>query len=114
MTDRVNDQIPAMCRFMRRRMAEEARAARADAGSPLAALVIADVRSRRGLLAWVESWNDKRGSGTWDVSGRDDDQARTIRTRMDVQQSMQGYALHYLLARYAHHPRFRPEWRVPQ
>lgn len=106
----VIDHLPAMCRFMRRRMTEDARAARRSGDAVLAALVLADVRSRRELLDFVESWIQARGDdGRWSFAG-DDRATQDGRYWMDAQLSMLGYAVRRLVRRYNAHPRYRPEW----
>lgn len=114
MDDRATNHIPAMIKFMRRRLAEEVYTARqAPAGDPLAALVLADVAARRALLYWIDRWAERRDGGTWQAHPEENPAARAVRHGMEDKHEMQGFALRYLLTRYTTHPRFRPEWRVP-
>lgn len=112
MTAPVTEHIPAMCRFLVLRMREERRAALQQPGNPLAAIVLAEIVDRRALIRWVLSWADHRDGGNWRAYPDDNPATRNVRYAMEREHEMHGYALRYLLARYAEHPCFRPEWQV--
>lgn len=113
----VIDHMPAMCRFIRRRMTEEGRLARdaGPAGAQLAEVVKADIRSRRELITYAESWLEMRGrdGGTWGYPG-DDGKRREIRATLEQDLALIGYMVKRMAARYAGHPSYRPEWQVPR
>lgn len=105
----------AMTEFFRARLREDETAARAvkpgkDEGvARLQARVLADVSAKRQLLRWVEAheWKalkaESRDLNIWQRAGVD--------VVAGVPQYLRSPAIHKLVAAYADHPDFRPEWR---
>ncbi|MFI6494708.1 DUF6221 family protein [Streptomyces sp. NPDC050564] len=110
-----HNDFEAMTEFFRARLREDETAARAvkpgkDEGvARLQARVLADVTAKRRLLRWVEAheWKtlkaESRDLNIWQRAGVD--------VVASVPQYLRSPVIYKLVAAYADHPDFRPEWR---
>ncbi|MFJ4774312.1 DUF6221 family protein [Streptomyces uncialis] len=100
-----NDEVADLADFLRARIDEDDAAAQAvqhgtveDAGG-LKARVLADVAAKRGVLRFVEQMQQQTEHGDFMVHGP-----------AMIALSATALPLRHLVAAYAAHPDFRPEW----
>ncbi|MFD0370118.1 DUF6221 family protein [Streptomyces sp. NPDC127114] len=108
----VRSDFPAMMEFLRERLREDEAAARAvrpgknEGVAGLQARVLADVAAKRRLMEWVEEPHQRMaGDGErafWETVIADAVANTWMGRRVPV--------IYALVAAYADHPHFRPEW----